>query len=60
MWSQAFFDFFDGTEDLLSKIEYYLSHDKERKAIAENAFQKVSENHTYLHRINTMLEIAGF
>lgn len=54
------FDFFDGTEDLLSKIEYYLSHDKERKAIAENAFQKVSENHTYLHRINTMLEIAGF
>ena len=54
------FDFFDGPEDLLSKIEYYLSHDKERKAIAENAFQKVSENHTYLHRINTMLEIVGF
>ncbi len=54
------FDFFDGTDDLLSKIEYYLSHEKERKDIAENGLRKVAENHTYLHRINTMLEIAGF
>lgn len=54
------FDFFDGTEDLLSKIEYYLSHEKERKDISENGFRKVVENHTYLHRVKTMLEIAGF
>lgn len=54
------YDFFDGTEDLLAKIEYYLSHEKERNEIAENAFRKVSENHTYAHRVATMLEIAGF
>lgn len=54
------FDFFDGTDDLMSKIEYYLSHEKERTDIAENAFRKVAENHTYLHRVETMLEIAGF
>lgn len=54
------FDYFDGTDDLCNKIEYYLSHEKERKAIAENAFHKVAEQHTYLHRINAMLEIAGF
>lgn len=52
------FDFFDGTDDLCTKIEYYLSHDKERKDISENAFYKVAENHTYLHRVKTMLEIA--
>lgn len=54
------FDFFDGTDDLLSKIEYYLSHERERKEIAENGFQKVAANHTYAHRVDTMLEIAGF
>lgn len=38
------FDFFDGTEDLLTKIEYYLSHEKERKDIAENGFAKSPNN----------------
>ena len=54
------FDFFDGTEDLMSKIEYYLSHEKERNDIAENGFRKVVKSHTYLHRVETMLETAGF
>lgn len=54
------FDYFDGTEDLCAKIEYYLSHDKERKAIAEHAFHKVAAQHTYEHRVAAMLEIAGF
>ena len=53
------FVFFDGTDDLLAKIEYYLSHEKERAAIAENGFQKVNTYHTYHHRVSEMLEIAG-
>ena len=53
------FDFFDGEDDFLSKIEYYLTHDKERIAIAQNAFEKVANNHTYAHRVDTMLEIAS-
>lgn len=53
------FDYFDGTEDLLSKIEYYLSHDKERTEIAQNAFLKVSQEHTYEKRVETMLHIIN-
>lgn len=53
------FAYYDGKDDLLEKIEYYLSHDKERKDIATNAFQKIHTEHTYEHRLDTMLEIAG-
>lgn len=52
------FDYYDGTEDLLAKIEYYLSHEKERKEIAHNGFRKVAEAHTYEHRVDTMFKIA--
>lgn len=52
------FDYFDGAEDLLSKIEYYLSHEKERMEIARNAYQKVAEAHTYRHRLSAMLQVA--
>ncbi|MGN0350674.1 MAG: DUF3880 domain-containing protein [Roseburia sp.] len=53
------FDFYDGEDDLLAKIEYYLSHEKERAAIAQNAYEKVSKEHTYVKRVETMLEIAA-
>lgn len=53
------FVYYDGEDDLLSKIEYYLSHEKERTDIACNGFEKVKKNHTYHHRVATILEIAG-
>lgn len=53
------FNYFDGEDDLLSKIEYYLSHEKERQEIAMNGYAKVAQAHTYHHRVHTMLEIAG-
>lgn len=52
------FVFYDGEDDLLAKIEYYLTHEKERTEIARNGFEKVKENHTYHHRAATMLEVA--
>ena len=52
------FDYYDGTENLLEKIEYYLSHEKERAEIAQNGYRKVKESHTYLHRVLTMLKTA--
>lgn len=52
------FAYYDGIDDLLAKIEYYLSHEKERIEIAQNAFEKVSREHTYKSRITTMLEYA--
>ncbi len=35
------YDFFDSTASLLEKVEYYLSHEKERKEIAQNGQRKV-------------------
>lgn len=47
---------FGSKEDMLGKIEYYLSHEKERKEIAENGLRRTMENHTYKHRLREMLE----
>lgn len=67
-YQEDFLDFFEpGTdyvyyesqEDCLNKIEYYLSHEKERAEIARNAFEKVSTFHTYPSRIREMIEIIS-
>ena len=47
--------FYTSYEELLDKTEFYLNHDSERKRIAQNAYEKVSTEHTYLQRVNTML-----
>lgn len=52
------FVYYDGTDDLLYKIEYYLSHDKERREIARNGFEKVLQSHTFEHRVAEMLTIS--
>lgn len=49
--------FYENCEDLLSKAEYYLSHDKERKEIAQNGHRKVLESHTYINRLTTIESI---
>ncbi len=52
--------YFDSKEDLLSKIDYYLSHEKERAEIAENGYRTTLNNHTYEHRIEAIIEtLAG-
>lgn len=45
-------------DDLMGKCEYYLSHDKDRREIAHNGFEKVKKYHTYDIRLTQMLEIA--
>lgn len=45
---------YESKRDLLEKVEYYLSHDEERKAIARNGHEKVAARHTYRHRIREM------
>jgi spore maturation protein CgeB len=49
------YDYYDGEDDLMEKIEYYLSHDKERADIAANAYEKVRTSHTYENRVDEML-----
>ncbi len=43
-------------EELVDKCAYYLKHEDERKQIAQNGYRKVSENHTYIHRIKEMIK----
>ena len=40
------FIIYNGSEDLINKIEYYLSHEEEMKTIAENGFNKLLKYHT--------------
>lgn len=49
---------FSSTEDMLGKIDYYLSHEKEREEIAKNGWEKVCAEHTYKQRIQEMLTIS--
>jgi spore maturation protein CgeB len=48
---------FSSDDEMLSLVDYYLSHEKERSQIAANGLGKVKEQHTYVHRVKTMLEI---
>lgn len=49
--------FYADYEDMERKVEYYLTHEKERNEIAENGYRKVKNQHTYKNRIDTILEI---
>ncbi len=49
---------YDSIPDLLNKIDYYLTHDEERKQIAKNGYEKVKKYHTYDLKLKEILEIA--
>lgn len=41
-------------EETLSLVKYYLEHDNEREAIANNGYKEVLSKHTYYHRLNQL------
>lgn len=49
------FDYYESQTDLLAKIDYYLTHEEERQAIARNGHDKIMAAHTYRHRVREML-----
>lgn len=51
------FCYYESEDDFIQKIRYYLSHEAERRQIAENGFGKISESHTFSHRVDTILNI---
>lgn len=51
------FAYYEGEEDCLLKIGYYLSHDAERRQIVDNALGKMEESHTFVHRVREILEV---
>ena len=52
------YDYYGSNEELLEKVEYYLSHEKERAEIAHNGYEKVKQYHTYRKRLEEMMEIV--
>ena len=54
------FDYYEDMEDMLGKVEYYLSHEKERADIAENGQRKVREHFTIKMVLSRILTTAGF
>lgn len=51
------YEYYEDYEDLEKKVEYYLTHEDERKAIAENGYRKVKSQHTYSKRVDEMVRI---
>lgn len=52
------FVYYTDADDLLNKIDYYLSHEKERKEIAENGHQKVKKNHSFEKCFSDIIHIV--
>lgn len=47
--------YFDSANDLLDKLDYYLTHEEERAAIAQNGYEKINAQHTYKHRVEEII-----
>lgn len=45
--------------ELLTQIEYFLTHESERRAIAEAGYQETAARHTYRHRVEEMCRVIG-
>ena len=50
---------FEDTRDLAEKARYYLSHEDERRAIAEAGYQRTLREHTYAHRFTEIFHRIG-
>ena len=50
---------FDSVPDLLEQAEYYLTHERERAAIAEAGYRRTREDHTYERRMTEIFQRIG-
>ena len=66
-YQQDFEDYFENgrdyvyytdSNDLINKVEYYLTHTEEREEIARSGYEKIVNNHTYKHRIAEILNMV--
>ncbi|TDF97561.1 CgeB family protein [Paenibacillus piri] len=48
---------YSSPDELKEKIDYYLNHEEERREIALNALRRTMQEHTYTHRIASMLRL---
>lgn len=50
------FVYYNSLADLIQKADYYLSHDKEREAIAQSGYQKVQHLFSYKTQLSKILQ----
>lgn len=50
---------FDGKDDLIEKVRYYLENDNERENIALKGYEKVKREYSYEVLLGNIFEIAG-
>ena len=56
--SDVDFVYYEDENDMLSKIDYYLTHDKKRNEIVANGYEKVLTSHTFTKRFAEILELS--
>lgn len=52
------FVYYDSEQDLIDKISYYLTHEKERAEIARNGHEKVKSNHSFEQFFHDIFQIV--
>ena len=52
-------DVYHSIEEAIKKINYYLSHEEERKRIADAGYDWVHSNYTYQHMVNRIIGLYG-
>jgi spore maturation protein CgeB len=50
---------FEGTDDLVGQVGWWLAHEDERAAVAEAGYERVRAEHTYDHRFAAIFERIG-
>lgn len=50
---------FDGTDDLIDKIQYYLQHDEERERIRRAGYERTLKDHTFEQRFRQLFRAMG-
>ncbi len=50
---------FDGADDLVDKVRYWLDHDEERRRVADAGYRRVLSEHTYDHRFAAIFDELG-
>ncbi len=49
---------YDSPEDLANKANYYLEHEEERQAIALRGLYRTLKDHTYITRLNQLMDLT--
>ena len=57
MINETFYIYKD-TDDLINKIRFYLKHEQDREGIIDKGYEYISQNHTFINRIEEIISIC--